>query len=87
LPPVTFVAIEATNKLNDTLALVPQLVPIKHDEKATPAAAAHEMGVPVGPVRLSVFKSFVGMWEKKNEKLSSVPRSKAAKLLTLTLQR
>src|SRR5437868_8219535 len=58
-PPVTLTDVEATTRLNDTLALPPQLVPIRHDEKATPVAEAQFTPVPSGPVPSSVFWSFV----------------------------
>ena len=51
LPPVTEDEAEAINTLNETLALWPQLVPMKQTEKATPVAAAQATLVPVGPVR------------------------------------
>ena len=54
LPPVTVAEPEATRTLRETLAFVPQLVPIKHEEKATPVAEAQETLVPIAPVRLSV---------------------------------
>jgi hypothetical protein len=59
LPPLTDDETDAINMLNDTLALAPQLVPIRQTEKATPVAAAQATFVPVGPVRFSVFRSFV----------------------------
>jgi hypothetical protein len=58
LPPVTVADPDATKTLNDTLAFVPQLVPIKHELNATPVAEAQETLVPIGPVRLSVRWSF-----------------------------
>ena len=57
-PPVTVAEADAIKRLNETLAVVPQLVPIKHEEKATPVAAAHETLPPIAPVRFSVFISF-----------------------------
>ena len=54
-PPVTVAEADATKTLKETLALVPQLVPIKHELKATPVAAAQETLVPIAPVRLAVF--------------------------------
>jgi hypothetical protein len=59
LPPVTDEDADAISTLNETLAVAPQLVPIKHTEKATPVAAAHATLVPAAPVRLSVFRSLV----------------------------
>lgn len=58
LPPVTVADPDATKTLNDTLAFVPQLVPIKHELNATPVADAHDTLVPIAPVRLSVLWSF-----------------------------
>ena len=55
LPPVTVADADANRILNETCALVPQLVPRRHDENATPVAAAQEVLVPIAPVRLSVF--------------------------------
>ena len=59
LPPVTDEVADAISTLNETLAVAPQVVPIRHAEKATPVAAAHATLVPAGPVRFSVFRSFV----------------------------
>jgi hypothetical protein len=61
LPPVTVDEADASNMLNDTLAVPPQLVPIRQLENATPVAAAQGTLVPVGPVRFSVLRSFVPM--------------------------
>jgi hypothetical protein len=55
LPPVTVAEAEATKILKETLALVPQLVPTKHELKATPVAEAQETLVPIAPVRWAVF--------------------------------
>ena len=55
LPPVMVAEADATKTLSETLALVPQLVPIKHELKATPVAEAQETLVPIAPVRLAVF--------------------------------
>ena len=63
--PVTVVEAEATNRLSDTVAVDPQLVPTRQVEKATPVADAHETLVPNAPVRFSVFKSFVPTCENK----------------------
>jgi len=87
LPPVTVAAADANRRLRETLAFVPQLVPIRQDEKATPVADAQEMLVPIAPVRLSVFWSLVPMWEKNGVTFESVPVSKAAKLRTSTEHR
>src|SRR5688572_14274263 len=87
LPPVTVAAADAIRRLKETLALVPQLVPMKQDEKDTPVAEAQEMLVPSGPVRFSVFWSFVPMCEKKGVMFESVPLSKAAKLRISTEHR
>src|SRR5687767_2840590 len=87
LPPVIVDDADANTRLTDTLAVVPQLVPNKHDEKATPVAAAQGTVLPGSPVRFSVLRSFVPTCEKKNVMLLSVPVSNAAKLLTSTLQR
>jgi hypothetical protein len=57
-PPVTVAEAEATKTLNETAAVVPQLVPIRQDEKATPVAEAQDTLVPIAPVRFSVFWSF-----------------------------
>src|SRR6185437_1904066 len=54
LPPEIVAEAETARTLSDTLASLPQVVPIRHDEKATPVAAAHTMGMPTGPVRFSV---------------------------------
>ena len=78
---------EAIKTLSDTLADPPQLEPSRHDEKATPVAAAHEMMLPTAPVRFSVFWSFEPTCQNKDVKLESVPDSKAAKLLIPTEQR
>ena len=59
LPPVTVDDADANSTLNETLAVAPQLVPIRHIENATPVAAAQATFVPVGPVRFSVFRSLV----------------------------
>src|SRR6478672_10503031 len=59
LPPVTLAVVEPSSKLNDTLALPPQLVPTRHDEKATPVAEAQKMVEPKPPVRFSDFKSLL----------------------------
>jgi hypothetical protein len=59
LPPVTVDDADAIRMLSDTLAVWPQLVPIKQVENATPVAAAQGTVVPVAPVRLSVFRSLV----------------------------
>ncbi|HET9396799.1 MAG TPA: hypothetical protein VFO36_12140 [Nitrospiraceae bacterium] len=87
LPPEIVALAEATSTLSDTEAFVPQLVPIKQFEKATPAAEAHEMTVPAAPVRFSVFRSFVPMCEKNGVRWSNTPSSNAAKLLTITAHR
>src|ERR1700754_1738246 len=87
LPPVTVELAEAINRLTDTLAVVSQLDPNRHDENATPVAAAQGIVVPTAPVRFSVFRSFEPTWEKKNVKLLSLPVSNAAKLLGTTRQR
>ena len=58
-PPFTDDEAEAINTLNETLAVAPQLVPIRQTEKATPVAAAQATVEPVGPVRFSVFRSLV----------------------------
>src|ERR1044072_4451945 len=58
LPPLTLAETEATKMLSDTLALPPQLVPNRQDEKATPVPDAHETGLPSAPVPSSVFWSF-----------------------------
>jgi len=58
LPPVMVADAVVTRMLSETCALVPQLVPIRQDEKATPVAAAQEVLVPIAPVRFSVFWSF-----------------------------
>ena len=55
LPPVTVAAADANRRLSETWALVPQLVPMRQDEKATPVAEAQETLVPSAPVRFSVF--------------------------------
>jgi len=55
LPPDMVADAEATRTLSDTDADPPQFVPKKHDEYATPVAAAHEIVLPSAPVRLSVF--------------------------------
>src|SRR2546423_2564626 len=54
-PPLTLTVVDATSTLNDTLALPAQLVPSRHDEKATPVAEAQDTAVPSGPVPSSVF--------------------------------
>ena len=59
LPPVIVDEAEAINTLSETLAVAPQLLPIRQTEKATPVAVPQATVVPVGPVRLSVFRSFV----------------------------
>ena len=61
VPPVTVADPDATKTLKETLAFVPQLVPIKHELKATPVAVAQETLVPIAPVRLSVLWSFEPM--------------------------
>jgi hypothetical protein len=55
LPPVMVAAADVMRIVNPTCALVPQLVPRRHDENATPVAEAQEMLVPSAPVRFSVF--------------------------------
>ena len=65
IEPVTVAEADATSKLKDTLAAVPQLVPTRQVEKATPVALAHEILLPNGPVRFSVFRSFVPTCEKR----------------------
>jgi hypothetical protein len=55
LPPDILAVAEANKIFSETLACPPQLEPRKHDEKATPVAAAHETVVPSAPVRFSVF--------------------------------
>jgi hypothetical protein len=55
LPPDMVAEAEATSTLRETLAVPPQFVLNKHDENATPVAAAQEMVPPRGPVRFSVF--------------------------------
>jgi hypothetical protein len=55
LPPMMVAEADVTRILSDTCAFVPQLVPRRHDENATPVAAAQEIVVPIGPVRFSVF--------------------------------
>src|SRR5678815_3287935 len=87
LPPVTVPVADPTKRLSETVALLPQVVPIRHDENATPAAEAQLILVPTGPVRFSVFRSFDPTWVNKGVILSSVPVSKAAKLSTSTAQR
>ena len=59
LPPVVDEEAEAINTLNETLAVAPQLVPMRQTEKATPVAAPQATVVPSGPVRFSVFRSLV----------------------------
>lgn len=49
---------EATRTLSEMVAVPPQFVFNRHDENATPAAAAHEMVLPSAPLRFSVFLSF-----------------------------
>src|SRR5689334_14289230 len=87
LPPVTVAAADPTNRLSETLALLPQVVPTIHDENATPAAEAQLIVVPTAPVRFSVFRSFDPMCVNNIEKFESVPDSKAANLSTSTAQR
>jgi hypothetical protein len=58
LPPVMVADADPTKTLTETLAVLPQVVPIRHDENATPAAEAQLILVPTGPVRFSVFRSF-----------------------------
>ena len=58
LPPVTVAVADPTNRLSETAAVLPQVVPTRHDENATPAAEAQLILVPTGPVRFSVFRSF-----------------------------
>src|SRR6185503_9520272 len=87
LPPLTVTPPEATPTLTETCALDPQLVPIKHVEKATAAAEAHWIVVPVAPVRFSVFKSLEPTCAKSGVRWSRTPVSNAAKLLTTTAQR
>src|SRR5215813_12427320 len=87
LPPVTVAAAEPTKRLSETLALLPQVVPTRQVEKATPAAEAQLTVLPTAPVRFSVFKSFDPTCAKRGVMLESVPDSKAAKLSTSTAQR
>jgi hypothetical protein len=77
LPPDTLAEAEAIKTLKVTLADPPQLEPSRHDEKATPVAAAHEMVLP----------TFEPTCQNKDVTLESVPVSKAAKLLIPTEQR
>jgi hypothetical protein len=58
LPPVIVELADAIKRLTDTFAVLSQLVPNRHDENATPVAAAQGIVVPVAPVRFSVFRSF-----------------------------
>jgi hypothetical protein len=58
LPPVMVADAEPTTRLTETLAVLPQVVPMRQDEKATPAAEAQLILVPTGPVRFSVLRSF-----------------------------
>src|ERR1700752_5192615 len=58
LPPFTVAETDAIKILSDKLALPPQFVPKRHDEKATPVPEAHDTGLPSGPVPSSVFWSF-----------------------------
>src|ERR1051326_3082736 len=87
LPPVTEADAPPTKRLIETLALLPQVVPTRQDENATPAADAQLIVVPTAPVRFSVFRSFDPTCVKKNVRFESVPESLAAKLSTITAQR
>src|SRR5262249_26129173 len=87
LPPVTVAPADPTKRLSETLALLPQVVPTRQVENATPAAEAQLIVVPTAPVRFSVFRSFDPMCSKNIVKFESVPDSKAAKLSTSTAQR
>lgn len=58
LPPITVADADANRRVIETCAFVPQLVPMRQDEKATPVAEAQETLVPRAPVRFSVFWSF-----------------------------
>ena len=57
LPPVIEEDADANKRLKDTLAVVSQLVPKRHDENATPVADPQVKIVPNGPVRFSVLRS------------------------------
>ena len=87
LPPVTVAVADPTKRLSETAAVLPQVVPTRHDENATPAAEAQLILVPTGPVRFSVFRSFDPTCVNKGVMWSSVPESKAAKLSMSTAQR
>ena len=79
LPPVMVALAEPIPRFNETCAFVPQLVPNRQVENATPVADAHTTVVPVLPVRFYVFRSFEPMCEKKGVKWSKVPPSNEAK--------
>src|ERR1051325_2972320 len=87
LPPVTMADAPPTPRLSETLALLPQVVPTRQDENATPVAEAQLIVVPTAPVRFSVFRSFDPICSKNIVKFESVPESLAANLSTTTAQR
>src|SRR6185369_8350842 len=87
LPPVTDAPAVATETDSETCAFVPQFVPRRQVENATPVAEAHWIVVPVGPVRFSVFRSFEPMCAKNGVRWSNVPNSNDAKFVTTTAQR
>src|SRR5678815_2262902 len=53
LPPFTVAETDAIRILSETVALPPQFVPKRQDEKATPVPEAHDTALPVGPVPVS----------------------------------
>src|SRR5262245_34730693 len=77
-PPVTVADAPPTARLIATLALLPQVVPTRQDENATPAAESQLIVVPTAPVRFSVFRSFDPMCSKNMVMFESVPDSLAA---------
>src|SRR6185369_13902321 len=85
-PPVTVAAADPTKRLSETMALLPQVVPTRQDENATPVAEAQLIVVPTAPVRFSVFRSLDPTCVKRIEKFESVPESLAANLSTITAQ-
>src|SRR5689334_1574777 len=87
LPPLTLAVAEPAKRFSETLALLPQEVPITHDENATPAADAQLIVVPNCPVRFSVRRSLEPMWLKRGKTFESTPDSKAANCSTTTAQR